>query len=79
MSEKNISDNPRCCVEHMQRRGYGFIDGERFIINGNHLREGQRAICSVCHRVWIFSIDESGQEVFMCYSLIRENGEKNDI
>lgn len=67
----NVSDNPRCCVEHLQRTGRGVISGDQFITNGAHCRDGERARCNVCHRVWEHVCDEGEGCYWACRSLLK--------
>ena len=66
----NVSDNPRCCAEHLQRMGHGVIDGEQFI-TGCHCTDGQRVRCNVCHRVWEHACDEAEGCAWVCRSLLK--------
>lgn len=51
---------PRCCLEHLERRGHGLIiagthNGKpafRFIPNPCLHEHGVHARCRTCHRVW---------------------------
>jgi len=50
----------QCCVDHLVRTGRGVLskDGQ-FITNANHCRDGERARCSTCLRVWVHVCDEA--------------------
>lgn len=58
--------NARCCMEHLERMGYGSIlkgtiDGTptETLLIGGHCIDGQRARCKTCKRVWQHVCDEA--------------------
>jgi hypothetical protein len=52
--------SPRCCLEHLERMGYGQLtQGGEWLTNPNHCVDGKRARCRTCHRVWEYTCDEA--------------------
>ena len=54
-----MSDETRCCVEHLQRMGDGVIANGQFIIHPNHCVDGRKRRCSKCNRTWEHVCDEA--------------------
>src|SRR5689334_14607595 len=62
----------QCCVEHLERTGRGVISGNQFITNAAHCRDGERARCNVCHRVWEHICDEAEGCFWFCRSKLQQ-------
>jgi hypothetical protein len=57
-----------CCVRHLVRTGRGVMSGGQFVTNANHCRDGERARCSECRRVWEHVCDEAEGCAWICRS-----------
>jgi hypothetical protein len=59
---KHEGDAPSCCMKALERHGKGVAEGETFIVNPYHCKDGERVKCPKCSHVWKYA-DETTEWV----------------